>query len=151
MSTAVDCSLSGRPAPGRRPVAHVARELGISRQCAHEWKRRHDAEGEAGPRDRSSRPKTSPTRTPLAVELQIAIQRRRHKTRVGYDFVHSAVDDHSRLAHSEVLPDERKETCIAFWSRAHAFFTAHNITDERVLTDNGNPYRSQLWRDLLTT
>jgi len=75
----------------------------------------------------------------------------KHKVRVGYDFVHSAVDDHSRLAYSEVLPDERKETCVAFWTRANAFFSAHHITIERVLTDNGNPYRSRLWRDLLTS
>ena len=51
-----------------------------------------------------------------------------HKTKVGYAFIHSAVDDHSRLAYSEVLDDERKETTVGFWLRANAFFAAHGIT-----------------------
>ena len=46
---------------GRRPVSHVAAELGVSRQCAHRWIARFRAEGIAGLRDRSSRPKSSPT------------------------------------------------------------------------------------------
>jgi len=61
------------------------------------------------------------------------------------------VDDHSRLAYSEVLPDERGDTCTGFWARAHAWFTAHGLTVERVLTDNGMGYRSHAWRDLLTS
>jgi transposase InsO family protein len=61
------------------------------------------------------------------------------------------VDDHSRLAYTEILPDETKETATAFWVRAHAFFTTHGITVHRVLTDNGSCYRSHLWRDTLTT
>ena len=69
--------------------------------------------------------------------------------RVGYEYVHSAVDDHSRLAYSEVLADERADTVIGFWTRAHAFFTAAGITITRVLTDNGACYRSHLWRDTL--
>ncbi len=68
---------------------------------------------------------------------------RRAGTRVrGYDYVHSVVDDHSRLAYSEILPDEQADTVVAFWARAHAFFTAHGVTIERVLTDNGPAYRS---------
>src|SRR3990170_6784114 len=50
------------------PVAHVARAMGISRQCAHRWVARFDAEGAAGLVDRSSRPHVSPTRTPWEVE-----------------------------------------------------------------------------------
>ncbi len=46
---------------------------------------------------------------------------------------------HSRLAYSEVLPDERKETCVGFWTPRPRLFSAHHITIERVLTDNGNP------------
>ncbi|WP_121192530.1 IS481 family transposase [Motilibacter peucedani] len=65
--------------------------------------------------------------------------------RVGHEYVHSAVDDHSRLAYCEVLPDEQAATAVAFWSRAQAFFTAHGITVRRVLTDNGACYRSHLW------
>ena len=60
----------------------------------------------------------------------------------GYGYLHTAVDDHSRLAYSEILDDETKETAAAFWHRAHAWFAAHGITVERVLTDNGSCYRS---------
>jgi hypothetical protein len=69
---------------------------------------------------------------------------------IGYSYIHSAVDDHSRLAYSEVLPDERQHTAIAFWHRANAFFAAHGITVERVLTDNGACYKSKLFTQALT-
>jgi transposase InsO family protein len=61
----------------------------------------------------------------------------------GYDFVHAAVDDRSRLAYAEILPDERKETASAFMTRAFGFFTERGVTVERVLTDNGSCYRSK--------
>ena len=61
---------------------------------------------------------------------------------VGWEFVHSAIDDCSRLAYAEVLPDEKATTAIAFLRRAAAFFERHGIKVERVLTDNGSPYRS---------
>jgi transposase InsO family protein len=69
---------------------------------------------------------------------------------IGYSFVHSAVDDYSRLAYSEVLTNERKETAAAFWRRANAFFAAHDIVVERVLTDNGSCYRSRLFGKTLS-
>lgn len=68
---------------------------------------------------------------------------------VGYSYLHNAVDDHSRLAYSEILPDERKETAVAFWRRAQTFFNTHGITVERVLTDNGPCYISRAWKDAL--
>src|SRR3954470_23896682 len=67
----------------------------------------------------------------------------------GYSFLHTALDDHSRLAYSEILTDERKETAAAFWIRAKKFFAAHGITVKRVLTDNGSCYRSKLWAKTL--
>ncbi|RKN13104.1 IS481 family transposase, partial [Micromonospora musae] len=67
--------------------------------------------------------------------------------RLGYAYLHTAIDDHSRLAYTEILNDERKETAAAFWQRAHAWFTASGITVRRVLTDNGSCYKSQLWHD----
>lgn len=70
---------------------------------------------------------------------------------VGYSYLHNAVDDHSRLAYTEILPDETKHTAVAFWSRAQAFFARAGITVERVLTDNGSCYKSHLWRDTLAT
>ena len=214
-----------------RPVAHVAKELGVSRQCAHRWISRFRAEGEAGLVDRSSRPRRCPGRTSAEVEHRVlelrATQRRgqdwigpelgvpartvsailrRHqvpylrecdpltgevirasktttvryehdhpgslahmdvkkvgrlrdgggwkalgrarreetydrKTKVGYDYIHSLVDDHSRLAYSEVLPDEKGATCAAFLLRAAAYFAARGITRiERVMTDNHLSY-----------
>jgi transposase InsO family protein len=71
------------------------------------------------------------------------------KARIGYAFVHSAVDGYTRLAYSEVLADEQATTAIAFWARAEAFFGAHGITIERILTDNGSCYRSRQFNDAL--
>ncbi|MFB7111411.1 integrase core domain-containing protein, partial [Streptomyces sp. NPDC056291] len=59
------------------------------------------------------------------------------------------VDDHSRLAYSEIHTDEKKETATTFWTRAHTFYAQAGITVERVLTDNGSCYRSRDWRDAL--
>ncbi len=60
----------------------------------------------------------------------------------GWEFVHIAIDDATRLAYAEVLDDEKATTAVAFLSRATAFFAAPGITVERVLTDNGSPYIS---------
>ena len=215
-----------------RPVAHVAKELGVSRQCAHRWVARFRAEGDAGLLDRSSRPHHSPRRTPPDAEQRVLELRRverrgqdwigpelgmaartvsailrRHdvpylrecdpltgdviraskttavryerdrpgelvhvdvkkigkipdgggwkahgrqmgstgakkRARIGYDFVHSMVDDHSRLAYSEILPDEKGPTCAAFLIRAAGYFASHGIDRiERVITDNHLSYR----------
>src|SRR6476661_2066147 len=193
-----------------RPVAHVAKELGVSRQCAHRWVARFRAEGEAGLRDRPSRLRRDerrgqdwigselgiPPRTVSAIlrRHQVPYLRecdpltgqviRASKTTavryererpgelvhvdvkkvgripdgggwrahgrseevrgrgIGYDFVHSMVDDHSRLAYSEILPDEKGATCAAFILRAAEHFAGHGITAiERVITDNHLSYR----------
>ncbi|GAA3503262.1 IS481 family transposase [Streptomyces prasinosporus] len=225
---------------GGRPVAHVSDERGISRATAHERVLRWRTEGDAGLYDRSSRPLTTPHRTPADIESRICELRRERKlgparigpilsmpastvhrvlTRhrlnrlrwldrptgqvirrygrerpgepvhvdikklgnipdggghritprqqaatnrqattdareggspvIGHSFVHTAVDDHSRLAHSEVPTDERKETAASSWERANAFFTAHGITVERVPTDNGSCCRSRLFAQTL--
>jgi transposase InsO family protein len=196
------------------------------------WLDRYAAEGEAGLRDRSSRPHRSPTRTSLEIEQQIIALRRRERrgpawigaelgvaartvsrvlarnglprlavldpitgevikasrsttiryerdhpgelvhmdvkklgripdgggwrvhgravastirdrgTKVGFDYVHSLVDDHSRLAYSEVLPDEKGPTCAGFLTRAAAYFADHGITRiQRVMTDNAWAYK----------
>jgi transposase InsO family protein len=213
----------------QRPVAHVAAELGVSRQTAYRWVRRYQQHGEAGLLDRSSRPHTHPRRTPPAREAQILALRvanrrgplwlaaqlganpstvgrvlRRHQvpllrdldpvtgaqlratrfspnryeraqpgelvhvdvkklgripdgggwrlhgraanTRVrgagiGYDFIHVAIDDHSRLAYAEVLADERGPTSAGFLLRAAAFYATHGIGIQRVMTDNALVYR----------
>lgn len=204
-----------------RPVAHVAREMGVSRQTAYRWWRRWWAEGAAGLRDRPCRPRRSPTRTAPALERRIERLRRRLKLgpariayrlrlasstvyrvlcrlglqrlswldrptgrvirryehahpgdllhldikklgripagggwkvhgrghgrvrqRVGYAYIHSAVDDCSRLAYSEVLDDERAATVVGFWERALAWLAGRGVPVQAVLTDNGPAYRS---------
>jgi transposase InsO family protein len=66
-------------------------------------------------------------------------------TKLGYDYVHSLVDDHSRLAYSEILPDEKGTTCAGFLARAAAYFAGHGIPRiERVMTDNAWAYRWSL-------
>jgi transposase InsO family protein len=208
------------------PVSHVAKAMGISRQCAHRWVARYDQDGEAGLVDRSSRPHHSPSQTSPELEAQVLAARseyrrgqdwlgpelgiaartvsrilRRHhvpriaecdpmtgeviraskttairyerdhpgdlvhmdvkkigripdgggwrahgremgstaakkKARIGFDYVHSVVDDHSRTAYSEILPDETAATCAAFFARALDCFALHGITVTAVMTDN---------------
>ncbi|MDN3353564.1 IS481 family transposase [Actinomadura sp. DC4] len=213
------------------PLRRAAERFQVSPTTAKRWADRYRQYGSAGMRDRSSRPHTSPRRTPTRTERRIikvrvlrrwgpariagllglnpatvhrvlvryrlnrltwtdratghVIRRYEHaapgelvhvdikklgnipdggghkmigrqagrKTRsgAGYSYIHTAVDDHSRLAYSEILTDEKKETATAFWTRAHAFFTSAGITVQRVLTDNGSCYRSHPWRDVLAT
>jgi transposase InsO family protein len=213
------------------PIAHVARAMGISRQCAHRWVARFDAEGEAGLHDRSSRPRRTPTRTPAEIEAVVLAARvehrrgqdwlgpelgipartvgrilRRHnvprlavcdpmtgeiiraskttavryerarpgelvhmdvkkigripdgggwrahgrgtanssahkKARIGFDYVHSVVDDHSRVAYSEILPDEKATTTAAFFRRAVTYLADLGISGiDAVMTDNAWNY-----------
>jgi len=63
---------------------------------------------------------------------------------IGWEYVHVCVDDYSRLAYAEVLPDEKATTAIGFLRRAVAHYRRHGITVERILTDNGSAYRSSL-------
>jgi transposase InsO family protein len=213
------------------PLRRAAERFQVSPTTAKRWADRYRQYGSAGMTDRSSRPHTSPRRTPTRIERRIikvrvlrrwgpariagllhlnpatvhrvlvryrlnrlawtdratghVIRRYEHeapgdlvhvdikklgnipeggghkmigrqagrKTRsgAGYSYIHTAVDDHSRLAYSEILTDEKKETATAFWTRAHAFFTSCGITVTRVLTDNGSCYRSHPWRDALAT
>jgi transposase len=209
----------------------VAEQLGISRPTVDKWWRRYQDEGRAGLEDRSSRPHTTPTRTPPEVEQQILearaelrrgpvflagdlglpastigrvlrrhgvpplaaidaltgepVRRRRSERRyehpapgdllhidvkklarvpdgggwrlhgrceqvrartvhgrgIGYDYLHVAVDDHTRLAYVEALPDERDATCVQFLRRALAWFADHGVGVRRVLTDNAKVYR----------
>ncbi len=80
-------------------------------------------------------------------------QRNRARTgpRVGYEYVHAAIDDHTRLAYAEIHPDEKTDTCAGFLHRAAAWFAAHGIEHiERVMTDNAMAYRKgKAWRQAL--
>lgn len=71
--------------------------------------------------------------------------RRTRVTGIGWECLHVAIDDHSRLTYSEVLPDELGDTTAAFLVRAVAWFEAQGIVVERLLTDNGSAYRSLIF------
>jgi transposase InsO family protein len=74
----------------------------------------------------------------------------RPETRVGYDYAHAIVDDHSRLAYVELHPDEKAETVTGFLERALAFYAEQGITVKRLMTDNAFSYvRNRSLRDLL--
>ena len=234
------CLLVHRVRVLEMPVSHVAKAMGVSRQCAHRWVARFDSEGEAGLYDRSSRPHRSPTRTSPEVEARVLAARRQHrrgqdwlgpelgvpartvsrilrrhdvarlavcdpltgeviraskttavryerarpgelvhmdvkkigripdgggwrahgremgstaakkKARIGFDYVDSVVDDHSRFAYSEILPDESAISTSAFFARAIEVFADVGVTIERVMTDNHWSYtRSRSLRELL--
>ncbi len=68
----------------------------------------------------------------------------RKANQLGWEFVHVAIDDCTRLAYAEVLPDEKAATVAGFLRRAVAFYARHGITVQRLLTDNGPGYRSAL-------
>ncbi len=76
--------------------------------------------------------------------LQDGIQR---SPRAGWQHLHVAIDDHTRLAYTELLPSERKQDCAAFLTRAVAWYAEQGISVERVLSDNAKAYHSGLWRD----
>jgi transposase InsO family protein len=225
------CLLIERVRQDRRPVSHVAKEMGISRQCAHRWVARFDAEGWDGLRDRSSRAKSFPTRTPPDVEAGVVAARRelrlgrdriaeatgvpartvsrilaRHQLppiaaldpitgavirssratihryerdrpgdlvhvdvkklgripdgggwralgraatgrhhdkpiKIGFDYVHAVVDDHSRVAYAEIHPDEKGATAAGVLLRAAQFFASHGVTIREVISDNAFAYR----------
>ena len=70
----------------------------------------------------------------------------RRSRRAGWQHLHVAIDDHSRLAYCELLHSERREECVAFLCRAVAWYAEQGITVERVLSDNAKAYHSLLWR-----
>jgi transposase InsO family protein len=69
----------------------------------------------------------------------------RERKTIGWEYVHVAVDDHSRLAYAEVLPDQKATSAIGFLRRALAFYRRYGIEIERLLTDNGSAYVSALY------
>ena len=73
--------------------------------------------------------------------------RKKNSKGAGWECAHVAIDDYTRLAYVEVLPDEKKETVADFLSRAHHFYREQGIVIERILTDRGSGYRSHHFRD----
>jgi transposase InsO family protein len=71
---------------------------------------------------------------------------RPHKNRrVGWQHLHVAIDDHSRLAYAEILPGQDAESCVRFLERALAWYAEHGVRVERVLSDNAKAYHSRAW------
>jgi transposase InsO family protein len=75
------------------------------------------------------------------------ITRRNRQPHLGHAFVHTVIDDHSRVAYAEIHDNELAETAIAVLRRAVSWFHARGVTVERVLSDNGGCYKSHAWRD----
>jgi transposase InsO family protein len=73
-----------------------------------------------------------------------------HKPRTGKAFVHTVIDDHSRVAYAEICSDEKATTAVAVLQRATVWFAERGVTVERVLSDNGACYRSHAWREACT-
>jgi transposase InsO family protein len=71
-----------------------------------------------------------------------------YKPRTGIAYLHTVIDDHSRLAYVEICSDERADTASAVLRRAVAWYQERGVTAERVLSDNGSCYRSNLWREV---
>jgi transposase InsO family protein len=72
---------------------------------------------------------------------EATVDHKNKRVKIGYDYVHTAIDDHTRLAYSEIHADEKDLTCAQFLHRALAWFAAHGIRVRRVLTDNAMVYR----------
>jgi transposase InsO family protein len=68
---------------------------------------------------------------------------------VGWEYLHLAIDDHSRLAYSEILPDEKRRSCLRFLLNALRFFRNHGVKVHRVMTDNGSSFRSRRYAKAL--
>jgi transposase InsO family protein len=72
---------------------------------------------------------------------------KQYRPLIGTAYVHTVIDDHSRVAYAEICTDEKAETAVAVLHRAVAWFADHGVIVERVLSDNGSCYRSFAWRD----
>jgi transposase InsO family protein len=72
---------------------------------------------------------------------------KRYQPRLGHCFVHTVIDDYSRVAYAEIHDDEKAVTAVAVLHRAVTWFAERGVTVERVLSDNGSAYVSHLWRD----
>ena len=83
----------------------------------------------------------------LATKTRTGVKSARYQAKVGTCFVHTVIDDHSRVAYAECHDDETAATAVAVLHRAVAWFAERGVVVERVLSDNGSAYKSFLWRD----
>ncbi|RAI53709.1 IS481 family transposase, partial [Roseicella frigidaeris] len=73
------------------------------------------------------------------------------KRGTGWEYLHVAIDDASRLAFTAMMPDERKQSAVAFLDAATAWFKAHGVIAQRVMTDNGSAYKSKAFARAIAT
>lgn len=130
---------------GRLSQAQAGRVFGVSPKIVSRWVERFKVEGRAGVSDRSSRPRRSPKAIEQAVVDRITGDRtgQSNSRGVGWEFVHVAIDDASRVAFSQILPDEKKQSAIAFLKAAVAYYQSLGVTVTQVMTDNGACYISK--------
>ncbi len=116
-----------------RPVAHVAKEMGGSRQCAHRWVGRFDAQGWAGLADRSSRPHSAPRRTPAQVETAVLAARR--EQRRGRDWIAAELDLPARTV-SRILRRHHVPALAACDPITGEVIRASRVTSQRYERDS---------------
>src|SRR5579875_1182733 len=85
-----------------------------------------------------------------ATRDRTGVKARKYHPKVGTGFVHTVVDDHSRVAYAEICSDEKADTAITVLHHAVAWFAERGVTVQRVLSDNGSAYKSHAWRDACT-
>jgi transposase InsO family protein len=83
----------------------------------------------------------------IATRNRTGLSNAHHNPKVGTAFVHTVIDDHSRVAYAEIHDDETAATATAVLRNAVAWFAARGVMVERVLSDNGSAYKAHLWRD----
>jgi len=132
---------------GRATVHRAIRRLGLQRkprlrEPVRRYQRQH-----AGELVHVDTKKLGSLRHGIGRRIDHDREPRPSKTPVGYVVLYAAIDDATRLGYTEQLGDERGETAAGFLVRATAFLAQHGITTERVLTDNGSPFRSHAWAD----
>ncbi len=140
------------------PAWAIARTVGRPRSTVSAWLRRlgisRPPKPPAVPVQRYEWPRPGdllhvdikPLARIVAVGHRIHGDRRRRRQGVGWEYAHVAIDDYSRLAYVEVLPDQRGDTCAAFLHRSVAWFAARAVTVRRVMSDNGSGYVSRRFR-----
>jgi len=86
-------------------------------------------------------------RNRIATKARTGVKNNYYGAKVGTAFVHTAIDDHSRVAYAEIHDDETAATAVQVLRNAVDWFAKHGVTVQRVLSDNGSCYRSLAWRD----
>ncbi len=128
-----------RPRPSGRCCAATA-----SRACGGRRADRSSATSASGRASSSTSTSRSSAASGRSASASTATGSTRNR-HAGWQYLHLAIDDHSRLAYAELLPSESPADCVAFLRRAVGWYRERGIAVERVLTDNGNGYRSHAW------